>query len=278
MKKIFILLITCILCFAGCSNVGSKPTSPPTENSPSPPLESVTPSKPNLPNNSGEDKPTLAPTRPIKYDELLQIHTTSLILFTGENQTGKKVGTVYKNDLLPILDVKNGHYVSVFNYNTVLIPTYLNVSVKKFAPQSDKVEKVISEGKKLIGVPYVYGAERYHWGNGILNQKFSKYAFDCSSFTQYAFFKGSGILLDTTSRAQSGQGKTVSKNALRRGDLLFFTTPSRANLSGTEKIGHVAIYLGDNYILHTASDYAIIEPISAKRWNSFVTAKRVIFD
>ncbi|MDE7208316.1 MAG: C40 family peptidase [Clostridia bacterium] len=43
-----------------------------------------------------------------------------------------------------------------------------------------------------------------------------------------------------------------------------------------ERVGHVALYLGDNYILHTASDHAVIEEISAKRWSYFIVAKRFI--
>ena len=44
---------------------------------------------------------------------------------------------------------------------------------------------------------------------------------------------------------------------------------------GVERIGHVALYLGDNYILHTASDYAVIEQISSTRWGYYIEARRV---
>lgn len=43
-----------------------------------------------------------------------------------------------------------------------------------------------------------------------------------------------------------------------------------------ERIGHVGIYLGKNYILHTASDYAVIEPISSFRWSYYILSKRVV--
>ncbi|MDD7457454.1 MAG: C40 family peptidase [Clostridia bacterium] len=263
-NKIFILtlLIVSVIAITGCSTVNSIP-----QNNATTPI---------LPENTPETAPDEVPN--IRFDKLLHIHSDSLSLYTGKRGSGKKVGTVYKNDLLPILKIEDGHYVSIFNYYTVYIPTNYNVSVKEFSLGSEKVESVITEAKKLIGIPYVYGAERYHWGNGILNGKFSKYAFDCSSFTQYVYFKSNGILLDTTSRTQSLQGKTVSKDNLRRGDLMFFTTANRVHLSGLERVGHVAIYLGDNYIIHTASDYAVIEPISTKRWSYFISAKRVIFD
>lgn len=265
-NKIFILtlLIVSAIVIAGCSSVNS------VENGVTPDIME----KPEI------SPPTEPPTTPpsVRYDKLLHIHSNSLTLYTGKHSTGKKVGTVYKNDLMPIIRIEDGHYVSVFNYYTVYIPTNYNVSVKNFALGSKSVESVIDEAKKLIGIPYVYGAERYHWGNGVINANFSKYAFDCSSFTQYVFFKSNGILLDTTSRTQSLQGKTVNKDNLRRGDLMFFTTANRVHLSGLERVGHVAIYLGDNYIIHTASDYAVIEPISTRRWSYFISAKRVLFD
>ena len=43
--------------------------------------------------------------------------------------------------------------------------------------------------------------------------------------------------------------------------------------TGIERVGHVAIYLGDNYILHTASDYARIEQISSLRWSYYIETR-----
>jgi Cell wall-associated hydrolases (invasion-associated proteins) len=93
---------------------------------------------------------------------------------------------------------------------------------------------------------------------------------------QYIFKKGANVNLDTTSRSQSVQGKAVSKSNWKRGDLMFFTNESRKNNVGVDRIGHVALYLGDNHILHTASDYAVIEEISAKRWSYFISARRAL--
>ncbi|MDE7453345.1 MAG: C40 family peptidase, partial [Clostridia bacterium] len=139
-----------------------------------------------------------------------------------------------------------------------------------------KIEKVIAEGTKLLGTPYVYGAARYHNGSGVLARDFNINAFDCSSLMQYIFYKGAGVNLQVTSRTQSTQGTTVSKANLQRGDLMFFTNASRKNKTGLERIGHVGLYLGDNWILHTASDYAKIEQISSTRWSYFIKAQRMI--
>jgi cell wall-associated NlpC family hydrolase len=93
---------------------------------------------------------------------------------------------------------------------------------------------------------------------------------------QYIFYKGAGVNLQTTTRTQIKQGTTISKSNIKRGDLIFFTNASRQNNSGIERVGHVALYLGDNYILHTSSDYAKIEQISAARWGYYIQTQRMI--
>ena len=93
---------------------------------------------------------------------------------------------------------------------------------------------------------------------------------------QYIFYNGADVLLNMTTRTQILQGKAVKSDALKRGDLMFFTNASRKNNTGIERVGHVAVYLGDNYILHTASDYAKIEQISSQQWSYFIQARRMV--
>jgi cell wall-associated NlpC family hydrolase len=82
--------------------------------------------------------------------------------------------------------------------------------------------------------------------------------------------------LNTTTRTQIKQGKYVHPNDLQAGDCIFFTNEQRQYKTGIERVGHVAIYLGNNYILHTASDYACIEQISQKRWGFYIEARRFV--
>ena len=141
---------------------------------------------------------------------------------------------------------------------------------------SDKVEKATELGSTLLGYPYVWGSQRYHWGNGKLNTNFVMGEFDCSAFVQYIYYHSNGALLDLTTREQVFNGKAIKDSELSRGDLMFFTNESRKNKTGNERIGHVAIYLGNNYILHTASDHAVIEPISTLRWSYYVCSRRIV--
>ena len=172
-------------------------------------------------------------------------------------QTGKWYKTYYKN--------KTAYFYA--EYASVL-------TLEK--SENDNVENVINEGYKLLGVPYVYGAVRLHDGEGNFLKGFTAQRFDCSSLVQYAFYQGAGKILQTTTRTQVKQGEFVAKSNLKRGDCIYFTNETRQYKTGIERVGHVAIYLGDNYILHTASDYARIEKISQQRWNFYIEARRFV--
>ena len=172
---------------------------------------------------------------------------------------------------------KTGQWYQIYYKNK---PAYLYASYGAVftieQSKNEKIESVVSEGYKLLGVPYVYGAVRLHDGNGKLLSGFTAQKFDCSSLIQYIFYKGADKLLQVHTRSQVKQGKYVAPSDLQRGDCIFFTNESRKHLTGVERVGHVALYLGDNYILHTASDYARIEKISSYRWNFYIEARRFL--
>jgi len=178
-------------------------------------------------------------------------------MYALDGQTGGWYKTAYKN--------KSGY----------LSCKYCEI-VEMEASGDERIEAVIAEGTKLLGTAYVYGAVRYHDGSGHKQSGFNINSFDCSSLMQYIFYMGAHVNLQVNTRTQIYQGKTVKKSQLQRGDLMFFTNASRKNLSGIERVGHVALYLGDNWILHTASDYAKIEQISATRWGYFIQGQRIL--
>lgn len=90
-------------------------------------------------------------------------------------------------------------------------------------------QSLVDYAKQFVGNPYVYG------GNSLTNGT------DCSGFTKlvYAFF---GIDLPRVAYDQSYVGVEVPISQIQIGDLV---------LSGYEgKTHHVAIYIGDNKIVH----------------------------
>jgi cell wall-associated NlpC family hydrolase len=208
---------------------------------------------------------------------------TSYIKITAEGVNIRKgagtsystLGTAEKDTLYAVIGKSGEWYKTYYKNSTVYINAKYCVVVE-LESASKEVESVIAEGTRYMGVKYVYGATRYHDGDGNLIKGFTASAFDCSSLMQYIFYKGAGVNLQTTTRTQIKQGTTISKSNIKRGDLIFFTNASRQNNSGIERVGHVALYLGDNYILHTSSDYAKIEQISATRWGYYIQSQRML--
>lgn len=196
---------------------------------------------------------------------------------TGAGTSYTVIGKAEEGTLLKYGGKTNNWYKTYYRGSVAYISAneeYTAVVLMDTA--SKQVEAVIEEGLKLLGTDYVYGAVRLHDGNGNFYKSFTATKFDCSSLMQYIFYYGAGGLLNTTTRTQVLQGQAVEKTQLQRGDLIFFTNASRVNNTGIERIGHVALYLGNNYILHTSSDYAKIEQMTSTRWNYYITARRML--
>lgn len=191
--------------------------------------------------------------------------------------TGYSVlGTAKKGTIYAIVG-KTGNWYKTYYRNRAAYLSASYFSVLEIEKSDDnRVEKVLDEGYKLLGTPYVYGATRVHDGTGKLLGGFSPQKFDCSSLVQYVFYKGANKLLQVHTRTQVKQGTYVKPSQLRRGDCIFFTNEDRQYNTGIERIGHVAVYLGDDYILHTAFDYARIEKMTTRRWNFYVEARRFL--
>ncbi|MDE5654871.1 MAG: C40 family peptidase [Clostridia bacterium] len=222
----------------------------------------------------GEEPPT-EDTPTVTYTAMIKSNTDALNVRSTPSTSGQVLGTLDKGDMVRYEGEKNGWYKTVYKEQTAYV--YANyASVTYMRQASDKVENVIAVGEELLGYPYVWGSQRYHWGNGVINTAFIPGQFDCSALMQYIFFKGAGVVMDLNTRTQVLQGETVERSDLQRGDVMFFTNESRVNNTGVERVGHVALYLGNNYILHTASDHAVIEEISAKRWSYYIVAKRFV--
>lgn len=245
---------------------------PPEENG-------VSPQPPNNDPPPADSEPPTAPESPVtptvSTAQYIKCTGDSVNLRSGAGTGFSVIGSAAKGTMYAVTGKIGSWYKTYYRGQTAYISvSYATVfSLKK---TENIVEKVIEEGYKLLGVPYVYGAVRFHDGNGKLLSGFTVQKFDCSSLMQYVFYKGAGVLLGLTTRTQVKQGKYVKSSDLQRGDCIFFTNEQRQYNTGIERIGHVALYLGDGYILHTASDYARIEKMSAKRWSFYIEARRFV--
>lgn len=124
---------------------------------------------------------------------------------------------------------------------------------------STLADRIIATGERFLGTPYKFGAEYETSGK-----------FDCSSFTQYVY-KLNGIQLPRDSRQQSTVGREISKSELRKGDLVFF----RSSGSTSNRITHVAIYAGNDRLLHTyGSPGVTYTKFSGTSWEKRVVMMR----
>jgi cell wall-associated NlpC family hydrolase len=140
--------------------------------------------------------------------------------------------------------------------DTTALPAVASPASTVSLPSGDAaaaIEQVIDTGMTYLGTPYEYGSDRN-----------STATFDCSAFTRQIFRQAVGIQLPADSRSQ---GEWIKQNSqpntdmttLKRGDLLFFTNYNASSGAYTsldnssQTITHVAVYLGDNKLLHTFS-------------------------
>lgn len=257
---------------------GDPDISDPTETDPIVDPESPSPTEPDPieePETPIEpEKPTEEPEKPAPQKTVTYIRVTATQVNVRIN--GSVVGQMEKGDCLAYLGTEGSWYKTYYKNKEAFISRSYTELFKMNASQSQKAEEVIALGTRFLGTAYVYGATRLHSGKGTLYAGFTSTKFDCSSFMQYLFYYGASVNLGLTTRNQVLQGKYVKATEIKRGDLLFFTNSSRKNYKGIERVGHVALYLGDNYILHTASDYAVIEQISATRWGYYIEARDML--
>ena len=257
------------------SSSSSSDSSSSSSNRPS--QESTPPTAPPEESSSSKEEAEVAPSPP-KPEMAGYIKCTgdNVNIRSGAGTSFSVLGSAEKGTVYAVTGKFGNWYQTYYRGKTAYVYTEYAAVFSIPLSGNDEAEKVISEGYKHIGVPYVYGAVRLHDGKGNFLKGFTAQKFDCSSLVQYVYYQAAGKLLDVTTRTQFKQGKFVSGNDLQRGDCIYFTNESRQHLTGIERVGHVAIYLGNNYILHTASDYARIEKMSQQRWDFYLEARRFV--
>ena len=103
---------------------------------------------------------------------------------------------------------------------------------------SASAARVLATGDRYLGTRYRYGGKTPATG------------FDCSGFVQYVFGRNS-VNLPRTSRQQATAGRALAArvDSLKPGDLMLFSSQG-------VRIDHVAIYVGNNRMLHSSAGAA----------------------
>ena len=172
------------------------------------------------------------------------------------------IGIAYAKTTYPIIEIsKNEKWVKIKRTETLSgwIPaSSMTLKIEReYAYTSDEYDEMVEsewktvagtykleksklpkrgEARELIEYASKFLGNRYVWGG------------DCSGFVQ-SVFRHFGYRLNRTAAEQSRNGKSVSNNQLKPGDLLFYHTDRRQK----NRISHVAIYIGNGKIIHAAN-------------------------
>ena len=110
-----------------------------------------------------------------------------------------------------------------------------------------QTEEIIATAFRLKGVPYLWGG-------------MTPKGVDCSGLVRWSFLMN-GILIprnasqiincgDEVPLRLPQDGQAAGLEHLRRGDLVFFGTPSKDGAS--QRVTHIGIYIGNNRIIHSS--------------------------
>ena len=119
-------------------------------------------------------------------------------------------------------------------------------------------KNIVNFALQYVGYPYVHG------GNSLTKGT------DCSGFTKLVY-QHFGYKLARTPGGQIPNGKVISRSELQPGDLVFYMN------SANTRVGHVAIYIGNNKIVHASNKKDGIK-ISNMNYRSYYRLVSIIKD
>jgi cell wall-associated NlpC family hydrolase len=122
---------------------------------------------------------------------------------------------------------------------------------------SSVISQMLTAAMSRRGMPYVWGGD----GPG---------EFDCSGLVQWAF-RQAGITMPRVAADQALTGPAVPSTQLQAGDLLFYHTDATA----PNYISHVAIYLGNGWMIQAPQPGENVEVVPAAFGSEFAGAVRV---
>lgn len=98
-------------------------------------------------------------------------------------------------------------------------------------------EALLAQHQRWAGTPYRIGGT-------------SERGIDCSALVRNVYRDTFNLELPRSTHGQIHEGRSIDRQELQAGDLVFFQPPGRYN--------HVGIYMGDGYFLHASTSKGVI--------------------
>lgn len=178
------------------------------------------------------------------------VTASSLAIRKKASASSSKVGSYKKGTRITCYGTK-GSWTKVkksgkYRY---VCTKYLSKS-KPSSKSSVSGSTVANYALRFVGNPYKYGGTSLTKGA------------DCSGFTQ-SVFKHYGYSIPRTSTAQRKAGTKVSWSNKKAGDLICY-------------YGHVAIYIGNNKVVHASSKKTGIKITSPANYRKVASVRRIV--
>lgn len=183
---------------------------------------------------------------------VVRVEEAIIDVYAAPENDAEVIGQASKGTTYEIMEMTSdqwarvhvGDYEGYINVGKVAATVAETVEEVVVNPSEAKREEIVEYAKQFIGNPYVWGGTDPHRGA------------DCSGFTSYIMRNVAGVHLSHSSRAQANEGRRISEEEMRPGDLVFYANGSRIN--------HVGIYAGDGQIVHASTERT---GIKMSRWD-----------
>ena len=189
-----------------------------------------------------------------------KIDAPDVVVRKAKNAGGEAVTKVSRGQTYEVAAPADGGWIKISTAEGEgYIPSNRATLIEKTKEKVDESVKlrqdVVNYALQFVGNRYVYGGTDPNTGA------------DCSGFTRYIMQHAAGVSLSHSSRAQSGEGRSVSYSEIKPGDLIFY--------GGKGYINHVAMYIGNGQIVHASTERTGIK-VSNATYRTPVKVVRVL--
>ncbi|MGL4108942.1 C40 family peptidase [Clostridium sp. LP20] len=212
--------------------------------------------------------------------------TSNLRVRSEADANSSVLGYLLSGEVVDIIGTTGDWYKILFNSK----PGYVSKDYIKIVDGSTSTnpsstfENVFNAMKAHLGSPYVWGGSGEYLTTSLLNMLKATYpsqtangayvraeryadkgyrAFDCSGLMQWGF-RQAGINIGRSTWDQIGNGREVSTNDLKPGDLLFYSN-----------LEHVGMYIGNGQWIEAPNKNADVRIVNVP-WSKIGRARRVL--